>query len=61
MDINNGFKTSSKEQLRSLVHFYELDKVTPKGGKDRRVTKEHPQGLKRKTPNFMQGEPASWT
>jgi hypothetical protein len=61
MDIKDGFTTSSKEQLRSLVHVYELDEITPNGGKDRSVTKEHPRGLKRKRPNFMQGEPPSWT
>jgi hypothetical protein len=48
MDIKDGFTTSSKEQLRSLVRVYELDEITPKGGKDQSVTKEHPRGLKRK-------------
>jgi hypothetical protein len=61
MDIKDGFITSSKEQLRSLVLVYELDEITSNGGKDRSVTKEHPRGLKRKRPNFMQGEPPSWT
>jgi hypothetical protein len=61
MDIKDGFTTSSKEQLRSLVRVYELDEITPNGGKDRSVTKEHPRGLKRKRPDFMQGEPPSWT
>jgi hypothetical protein len=42
MDINDGFTTSSKEKLRSLVRVYELDEITPNGGKDRSVTKEHP-------------------
>jgi hypothetical protein len=42
MDIKDGFTTSSKEQLRSLVRVYELDEITPNGGKDRSVTKEHP-------------------
>jgi hypothetical protein len=60
MDIKDGFRTSSNEQLRSLVRVYELDEITPKGGKDRSVRKEHPRGLKRKRPNFMQGEPPSW-
>jgi hypothetical protein len=41
MDIKDGFTTSSKEQLRSLVH--ELDEITSNGGKDRSVTKEHPE------------------
>jgi hypothetical protein len=59
MDIKDGF--SSKEQLRSLVHVYELFEITSNGGKDRSVTKEHPRGLKCKRPNFMQGEPPSWT
>jgi hypothetical protein len=61
MDIKDGFTTSSKEQLRSLVRVYELDEITSNDGKDRSVTKEHPQGLKRKRPDFMQGEPPSWT
>jgi hypothetical protein len=61
MDIKDGFTTSSKEQLRSLVRVHELDEITSNGGKDRSVTKEHPRGLKRKRPNFMQGEPPSWT
>jgi hypothetical protein len=59
MDIKDGFTTSSKEQLRSLVHVYELDEITFHGGKDRSLTKEHPRGLKRKRPDFMQGEPPS--
>jgi hypothetical protein len=50
MDIKDGFTTSSKEQLRSLVRVYELDEITSNGGKDRSVTKEHPRGLKRKRP-----------
>ena len=53
MDIKDGDTTSSKEQLRSPVHVREHDEITPKGGKDRSVTKEHPRGLKRKRPNFM--------
>jgi ribosomal protein S3AE len=48
MDIKDGFTTSSKEQLRSIVHVYGLDGITSFGGKDRSVTKEHPRGLKRK-------------
>jgi hypothetical protein len=31
MDIKDGFTTSSKEQLRSLVHVHELDEVTGPG------------------------------
>jgi hypothetical protein len=61
MDIKNGVTTNSKEQLRSPVRVREHDEITPKGGKDRSVTKEHPRGLKRKRPNFMQGDPPSWT
>jgi hypothetical protein len=30
MYIKDGFTTSSKKQLRSLVHVYELDKSLPK-------------------------------
>jgi hypothetical protein len=61
MDIKDGFIISSKAQLWSLVHVYELDEITSNGGKDQSVTKEHPRGLKRKRPDFMQGEPPSWT
>jgi hypothetical protein len=61
MDIKDVFETSSKEELRSLVRVHELDEITSNGGKDRSVIKEHPQGLKRKRPDFMQGEPPYWT
>jgi hypothetical protein len=61
MDIKDKFTTSSKEQLRSLIHVHELDEITSNGGKDRSVTKEYPRELKRKRPDFMQGEPQSWT
>jgi hypothetical protein len=61
MDIKDGFVTSSKEHLRSFVLVHELDEITSNGGKNRIVTKEHPRGLKRKRPNFMRGEPPSWT
>jgi hypothetical protein len=61
MVIKDGFTTSSKEQLRSLVRVYELDEITSNGGKDRSVTKEHPRGLKCKRLDFMQGESPSWT
>jgi hypothetical protein len=61
MDIKYGFAISSKEQLRSLVHVHELDEITSNGGEDRSFTKEHPRGLKCKRPNFMRGEPPSWT
>jgi hypothetical protein len=61
MDIKDGFATSSKEHLRSLVRVHELDEITSNGGEDRSVTEEHLRGLKRKRPNFMHGEPPSWT
>jgi hypothetical protein len=61
MDIKDGFATSSKQHLRSLVCVHEPDEITSNGGKDRSVTKEHPRGLKCKRPNFMHGEPPSWT
>jgi hypothetical protein len=61
MDIKDGFKTSSKEKLRCLVRVHELDEITSNGGKDRSATKEHPRGLKRKRPDFMQREPPFWT
>jgi hypothetical protein len=60
MDIKDGVTTSSKEQLRSLVRVREHDEITPKGGKHRSVTKEHPRGLKCKRPNFMREDPPSW-
>jgi hypothetical protein len=61
MDIKDRFITSSKEHLRSLIRVHELDEITSNGGEDRSSTKEYPQGLKRKRPNFMQREPPSWT
>jgi hypothetical protein len=61
MDIKDGLTTSSKEQLRSLVRVYKLDEITSNAGKDQSVMKEHPRGLKRKRPDFMQGEPQPWT
>jgi hypothetical protein len=61
MDIKDGFTTSSKGHLRSLVRVHELDEITSNGGKDRIATKEHPRELKHKRPNFMHGEPLSWT
>jgi hypothetical protein len=57
MDIKDGVATSSKEQLRSPVRVREHDEITPKCGKDRSVTNEHPRGLKRKRPNFMREDP----
>jgi hypothetical protein len=38
MNIKDGFTTSSKEHLRSLVHVYELDEITSNGGKYRSAT-----------------------
>jgi hypothetical protein len=32
MDIKDGFTTSSKEHLRSLVRVHELDEITSNGG-----------------------------
>jgi hypothetical protein len=61
MDIKDKFTTSSKEELRSLIHVHELDEITSNGAKDRSVTKKHPRELKRKRPDFVQGEPPSWT
>jgi hypothetical protein len=61
MNIKDKFTTSSNEKLRSLVRVHEPDEITSNGGEDRSVTKEHPRGLKRKRPNFMRGEPPSWT
>jgi hypothetical protein len=61
MNIKDGLTTSSKEHLLSLVCVHELDEITSNGGKDRSATKKHPRGLKRKRPNFMRGEPPSWT
>jgi hypothetical protein len=61
MDIKDGFATSSKEHLRSLVRVHELDEITSNGGEDQIVMKEHPRGLKCKRPNFMRREPPSWT
>jgi hypothetical protein len=48
MDIKDGFPTSSKEHLQSLVRVHELDEITSNGGEDQSVTKEQPRGLKRK-------------
>jgi hypothetical protein len=61
MEIKDGFTTSSKEHLRSLVRVHELDEITFNGGKDRSAMKEHPWGLKFKRHNFIHGEPPSWT
>jgi hypothetical protein len=42
MDIKDGFRTSSKEHLRSLVRVHELDEITSNGGKDRSATSNTP-------------------
>jgi hypothetical protein len=42
MDINDGFATSSKEHLWSLVRVHELDEITSNGGKDRSATGNTP-------------------
>jgi hypothetical protein len=43
MDIKDGFATSSKEHLRSIVHVHELDEITSNGGKDRSATRNTPE------------------
>jgi hypothetical protein len=43
MDIKDGFATSSKENLWSLVRVHEPNEITSNGGEDRSGTKEHPQ------------------
>jgi hypothetical protein len=45
MDIKDGFTTSSKEHLRSLVRVHELDEITSNGGKDRSATRNTPGDL----------------
>jgi hypothetical protein len=60
MDIKDQVTTSSKEQLRGPIRVREHDEITPKGGNDQSVTKEHPRGLKRKRPDFMREDPPSW-
>jgi hypothetical protein len=42
MDIKDGFATSLKEHLRSLVRVHELEKITSNGGKDRSATRNTP-------------------
>jgi hypothetical protein len=39
MDIKDGFATSSKEHLRSLICVHELDEITSNGGEDRSATR----------------------
>jgi hypothetical protein len=38
MDIKDGFATSLKEHLRSLVRVHELHEINSNGGKDRSAT-----------------------
>jgi hypothetical protein len=42
MDTKDGFTTSSKEHLRSLVRVHELDEITSNGGKDRSAMRNTP-------------------
>jgi hypothetical protein len=42
MDIKDGFATSSKEHLWSLIRVPELDEITSKGGKDRSAMRNTP-------------------
>jgi hypothetical protein len=42
MDIKDGFATSSKEHLRSLIRAHELDEITSNGGKDRCAMRNTP-------------------
>jgi hypothetical protein len=42
MDIKDGFATSSKEHLRSLVRVHEVDEITSNGGKDRSAMRNTP-------------------
>jgi hypothetical protein len=59
MDKKDEVTTSSKEKMRSSVRVQVHDEITPKGGKDRSVTKEQPRGLKRKRSDFMREDPLS--
>jgi hypothetical protein len=43
MDKKDEVTTSSKEKMRSSVRVQVHDEITPKGGKDRSVTKEQPR------------------
>jgi hypothetical protein len=45
MDINDGFATSSKEHLRSLIRVHEHDEITSNGGKDRSCYEGTPSGI----------------
>jgi hypothetical protein len=56
-----GLSPSLAPPPPSPVSVHEPDEITSNGGKDRSVTKEHPQELKRKRLNFMHGEPPSRT
>jgi hypothetical protein len=43
MDIKDGFTTSSKEHLRSLVRVHELDEIASNGGEDLSATRNTPE------------------
>jgi hypothetical protein len=43
MDIKDGFATSSKEHLWSLLRVHELEEITSNGGKDRSATRNTPR------------------
>jgi hypothetical protein len=45
MDIKDGFATSSKEHLQSLVRVHKLDEITSNGGEDRSDTRNTPGDL----------------
>jgi hypothetical protein len=42
MDIKDGFATSTKKHLRSLVRVHELDEITSNGGEDQSATRNTP-------------------
>jgi hypothetical protein len=42
MDIKDGFATSSKGHLQSLVRVHELDEITSNGGTDISATRNTP-------------------
>jgi hypothetical protein len=44
MDIKDGFATSAKEHLWSLVHVHEPDEITSNGGEDRSATRRNTPG-----------------
>jgi hypothetical protein len=58
MDIKDGFATSSKEHLWSLVRVHEVDEITSNGGKDRSVTRNLHLGREDDIVKIMQVEGA---